>query len=107
VDRCHESQHESGGDQRRLWNAVAALCSVGTVGKKLLGRDSRRHFLMRVFIGFVFALVGCETTDTAEHRRAREAWHGPCADSATLLATTSGSPNREACPNKRHRMRFL
>jgi len=66
---------------------------------------------MRVFIVFVFALVGClvgcETTDTAEHRRAREAWHGPCADSATLLATTSGSPNREACPNKRHRMRFL
>ena len=27
---------------------------------------------MRVFIVFVFALVGCETTDTAEHRRARK-----------------------------------
>lgn len=60
---------------------------------------------MQVSILFVFALVGCELTATAEHRREREAWHGPCADSATLLATTGGSPNTAACPNKRHRMR--
>ena len=64
--------------------------------------------IMRLLVAVVFVLVGC---DQAAHERADQAeavrllWEGPCHDSATLLATTAGSPDREYCSNKRHRMR--
>lgn len=32
-------------------------------------------------------------------------WEKPCTDMSWLLATTAGSPNQAACPNKSHRMR--
>lgn len=54
---------------------------------------------------------GCNDWDGAKKRageeqeRQRLLWEGPCKDSATLLATTSGSPSDESCPNKRHHMR--
>ncbi len=47
--------------------------------------------------------------DQARLERARladEERNGPCKDSATLLATTAGSPNYHVCPNRRHRMRI-
>ncbi len=50
-------------------------------------------------------LLGCESPRTQYEREKREAWHGPCADVSTLLATTAGSPNGFTCPNKRHQMR--
>lgn len=37
--------------------------------------------------------------------REHERRFGPCFDSATLLATTTGSPSDQTCPNIRHRMR--
>lgn len=54
-------------------------------------------------------LAGCdghETSREAHERREREAWESDdCADSATLLATTSGAPDSDTCTNKHHRMR--
>jgi hypothetical protein len=55
------------------------------------------------FAGLAIWSDGKTTRDYAEKRDAE--WNGPCADTATLLATTSGSPSELACPNKRHKMR--
>lgn len=43
----------------------------------------------------------CENPQVAYER---EQWTSPCKDEAVLLATTSGSPSREACLNRDHRM---
>ena len=47
-----------------------------------------------------------ETHEEAAERRAKEAWVGPCHDTATLVATTAGSPSQAECPNRLHRMRI-
>jgi hypothetical protein len=57
-------------------------------------------------VGIVGVIAGAEFGQAARYaREKREAWEGPCADSATLVATSSGSPNTETCTNKRHKMR--
>ena len=66
--------------------------------------------LLLLHIATLLLLAACdEMNGAADARRAadrkRQAWEAPCVDVATLLATTAGSPNETACPNKRHRMR--
>jgi len=48
--------------------------------------------------------AACEGPEAAQKRQELEAWNGPCKDEATLLATTSGSPNSEQCVNRLHVM---
>ena len=52
----------------------------------------------------VCASVGCESVEDSWKRQKQEAWEEPCHDTSTLLATTAGSPNAFACPNKHHKM---
>ena len=51
---------------------------------------------------------GCNDFDgnkRAECERRYEYNTDECQDSATLLATTAGSPDNYTCPNKHHKMR--
>lgn len=59
---------------------------------------------------FITAATGCDFDGSKAAARELESqrertWNGPCKDTATLLATTSGSPSYETCQNKHHRMR--
>lgn len=53
------------------------------------------------------SLLGCdqENWEDRQKREAFEAWVAPCQDTATLLATTAGSPSQQTCPNQNHVMR--
>jgi hypothetical protein len=48
----------------------------------------------------------CKSTDEQWQQRRQRAWLEPCRDSATLLATTTGSPSKRECPNRMHRLRI-
>ena len=55
---------------------------------------------------FWAGLRWCDEDNARQAAAAKDAaWNAPCADKATLLATTAGSPDASACTNKRHRMR--
>jgi len=63
--------------------------------------------MMRVWLlltALTLAGCSCESVEESQKRQEREAWNGPCKDEATLLATTSGSPNSEQCVNRLHVM---
>lgn len=49
------------------------------------------------------AAMQAQTAAAAEHDRR----FGPCVETATLLATTTGSPDTVNCPNVRHKMRVV
>lgn len=70
--------------------------------------ESIGYFLVitLVGLGFLGAFIFADlNADKRYERQKREAWEGPCADSSTLVATSTGSPNAETCSNKRHKMR--
>lgn len=60
---------------------------------------------------FLLLLVGCEDAQgrsperAAVDRQRERDWNEVCHDEATLVATTSGSPNSHECPNRMHKMR--
>lgn len=64
---------------------------------------------MKTLLVLALAVVGCDNqTDRIANDRARRAHEeafGRCVESATLLATTTGSPSDHSCPNVKHRMR--
>jgi len=53
---------------------------------------------------FLVCATGCEKSEPAWKVYEREEWSGPCKDTSVLLATTSGSPSFQTCPNRLHRM---
>jgi hypothetical protein len=64
------------------------------------------HWEMAVLAGVVVGFVAAvESSRRADESEKREAVEGPCVDSATLVATSSGSPSSTQCVNKRHKMR--
>jgi hypothetical protein len=88
--------------------AVALWIAAGIVVAMLVwNKRCSRVQLFVCALPFLAAACGDRKREIAEQiRRAAEArWNGPCADTATLLATTTGSPSDMTCPNKRHRMR--
>jgi hypothetical protein len=59
-----------------------------------------------VCVGMFAAFVAAEQNQHKRYERQKlEAWNGPCADSSTLVATTTGSPSNHECTNKQHKMR--
>jgi hypothetical protein len=61
--------------------------------------------MVKIFPFVLFILSAC-SVQNMEEREAKKQWEGRCSDTASLLATTAGSPNYLACTNKMHRMRF-
>lgn len=60
--------------------------------------------------GCLFWMIGAidkatDAIDKATDRQHHEERLGPCRETATLVATTAGSPNEHTCPNVAHRMR--
>lgn len=62
-----------------------------------------RSLLTLVLLGVM--VVGCEPKVKPIPEPKTDPWNEPCADKASLLATTAGSPSYMTCPNKLHRMR--
>lgn len=62
----------------------------------------------RAVVALVLACTACGERSRAEHYAdiKRAEWSAPCRDTATLLATTAGSPSQRACTNRLHRMRI-
>jgi len=63
--------------------------------------------MVKVILFFSVSLLSACNYEANERERIRKLeWERPCADDASLLATTAGSPNSLTCTNKYHRMRF-
>lgn len=61
-----------------------------------------------IVLAVTLFVCACNEEKELAERRAQIAdadWFGRCQDTATLLATTAGSPSEHKCPNRRHRMR--
>lgn len=75
--------------------------------------ERRSRLALAVFcVGALVVLgVGCSEGEDRERRRAEQAEAElakalNCADESTLLASTTGSPDRMRCSNARHRIEY-